>query len=49
MFDLNSKEERKIDALTGKNVVAKYGDSYIISDNGIEDIFEKIPAEKLLN
>ncbi len=48
-FDLNTKEERKIADLAGKSVVARYGDSYIISDIGMQRNFEKIPAEKLLN
>ena len=47
--DLNTKEERKIADLAGKSVVARYGDSYIVSDYGMQTGFEKIPAEKLLN
>lgn len=47
-YDLNMKEDRKINALYGKSVVAKYGDSYIISDYGMQENFEKIPAEQLL-
>ncbi|MCR4759957.1 MAG: hypothetical protein K5705_06765 [Oscillospiraceae bacterium] len=47
-FDLNTKEDRKMPKLQGKSVVAKYGDSYIISDYGMQENFEKIPAEELL-
>ena len=48
-FDLNTKELSFPAALTGKSVIAKCGDSYIISDLGMQKGFEKIPAEQLLN
>ena len=48
-FDLNTKEGRNLDALPGKDVVVRYGDSFIIADHGMQSGFEKIPAEQLLN
>jgi len=53
VFDLNTKEVLEPDVLKGeydmpKCVVAKYCDSFIISDLGMQGNFEKIPAEKLL-
>ena len=47
-FDLNTEEVREPAVLKDKSVVAKYGDSYIISDIGMRENFEKIPAEQLL-
>ena len=48
VFDLNTKEVREPAVLKDKSVVAKYGDSYIISDIGMRENFEKISAEQLL-
>lgn len=48
-FDLNSKTVREYAYMKDKAVVARYGDSYIVSDYGMQSDFEKIPAEKLLN
>lgn len=53
VFDLNTKEVREPEIPNDafgfpKTVVAKYGDSYIISDSGMQENFEKIPAEQLL-
>lgn len=48
-FDLRNGMARKLDGMHFKQVVARYGDSYIISDIGMQSGFEKIPAEKLLN
>ena len=48
-FDLNTKEGRILNALPGKDVVVRYGDSFIIADPGRQSGFEKIPAEQLLN
>ena len=46
-FDLRNGLARKLDGMHFKQVVARYGDSYIISDIGMQENFEKIPAEKL--
>ena len=46
-FDLKSGEGRTLEEIYHKQVIAKYGDSYIISDIGMQENFEKIPAEKL--
>ena len=46
-FDLNSGNVRKFDFMREKEVVAKYGNSFIIADCGMQSGFEKIPAEKL--
>ena len=46
-FDLQSKAVRTIDFPAGKSVVTKYGDSYIISDLGMQGNFEKIPVSQL--
>ena len=55
VFDLNTKAVKELAALKNdqqpdfpKAVVAKYGDSYIISDLGMQSNFEKISAEQLL-
>ena len=47
-FDLKTGEMQIKPELDEKSVVAKYGDSYIISDLGMQSNFEKIPAEQLL-
>lgn len=47
-FNLKNGEMQIKPELDEKSVVAKYGDSYIISDLGMQSNFEKIPAEKLL-
>lgn len=47
-FDLKNGESRVLKNMYNKQVVAKYGDSYIISDLGMQGNFEKIPAEELL-
>ena len=49
VFDLNTGTVRSNGYLCEKDVVAKYGDSFIISDYGMQSGFEKIPAEQLLN
>ena len=48
VFDLNTGTVRSNGYLCEKDVVAKYGDSFIISDYGMQSGFEKIPAEQLL-
>ena len=48
VFDLNTGTVRSNGYLCEKDVVAKYGDSFIISDYGMQTGFEKIPAEQLL-
>ena len=48
IYDLNTCTARTLDRMQYKSVVAKYGDSYIISDLGMQGNFEKIPAEELL-
>ena len=47
-FDLNSGNVRQLDFMNEKEVVAKYGDSFIIADPGMQSGFEKIPAEQLM-
>ena len=47
-FDLKSGKGRTLEDIFHKQVIAKYGDSYIVSDIGMKDNFEKIPAEQLL-
>lgn len=47
-FDLSTCTAKTLERMQYKSVVAKYGDSYIISDLGMQGNFEKIPAEKLL-
>ena len=47
-INLDTKEAQKLDGMKEKSVVAKYGDSFIISDYGRQLNFEKILAEKLL-
>lgn len=47
-YDLNTKAVRTIASLTDKQIIAKYGDSYIISDSGMQQNFEKIPVTDLL-
>jgi len=47
-YMLKTGEVRTVDRLTDKQVVAKYGDSYIVSDVGMQSGFEKIPVSELL-
>lgn len=47
IFDLNTKVAQTMESMQNKSVVARYGDSYIISNMGMQGGFEKIPAEKL--
>ena len=49
VVDLKSGEGRTLEDIFHKQVIAKYGDSYIISDIGMKENFEKTPAEQLLN
>lgn len=49
VFDLKIGKGKTLEDIYNKQVIAKYGDSYIISDIGMQSGFEKIPAEKLLN
>lgn len=49
-FDLNTKEVRMLKALKDEqHVIARYGDSYILSNRSLPGEFEKISAKKLLN
>ena len=48
-IDLKTKEVRTLEQMKDKSIIEKYGDSFIISDYGMQSGFEKIPAEKLLN
>lgn len=49
VFDLNTLAVTEPDVLKEKNVLAKYGDSYIISNENDPEQYEKISAEKLLD
>ena len=49
VFDLHTLAVTEPDALDGKTVLAKYGDSYIVSNENDPEQYEKIPAETLLD
>ena len=47
-IDPDTNEVRTLDGMKDKTVIAKYGESFIISDYGRQLNFEKVDAEKLL-
>ena len=47
-FDLMNGKVMILKDMCNKQVIAKYGDSYIISDIGMQANFEKIPVSQLL-
>lgn len=47
-YMLKTGEVRTVERLANKQIVAKYGDSYIVSDEGMQTGFEKIPVSELL-